>query len=83
MTVDNSGLRAENPLFIVEEEINIHFARTEGLPFQWEERDSCCELKMAVTKCICSKINFEEKVQSYITDRLKWVGLRAQSKNLC
>ena len=69
-TPDNSGLRAENSLLIVGEEINIHFARTEGLPFQQRGRIDRCEVKMAATKYICSKINFKKKVKSYVTNRL-------------
>lgn len=69
-TPDNSGLRAENSLLIVGEEINIHFPRTEGLPFQWIGSIDCCEVKMAATKYICSKINFKKKVKSYVTNRL-------------
>ena len=69
-TPDNSGLRAENSLLIVGEEINIHFLRTEGLPFQQRGRIDRCEVKMAATKYICSKINFKKKVKSYVTNRL-------------
>lgn len=61
-TPDNSGLRAENSLLIVGEEINIHFPRTEGLPFQRIGRIDFCEVKMAATKYICSKINFKKKL---------------------
>ena len=69
-TPDNSGLRAENSLLIVGEEINIHFPRTEGLPFQGIGRIACCEVNMAATKYICSKINFKKKVKPYVTNRL-------------
>ena len=69
-TSDNSGLRAENSLLIVGEEINIHFPRTEGLPFQRIGRIVCCEINMAATKYICSKLNFKKKVKSYVTNRL-------------
>ena len=61
MTSDNSGLRAEDPLLIVEEEMNINFPRIEGFPFQRIGRDHCCELKMVATKYIWSKINFKKK----------------------